>query len=163
MEAIIGHSHTDPTAARLDFDALAPRFASAMNRLDAVAGLGLEPKLRELVRIHASTINGCAYCIDMHTKDARAVGETEQRIYSLGAWRETAWFTPAERAALALTEAVTVVHENHVPAAVLEEAALHFEPEPLAQLIALLVTINAWNRIGVTTRCWEPGSYEREA
>jgi AhpD family alkylhydroperoxidase len=156
------HTHTDPTAVRLDFDALVPRFAAAMNRLDAVAGVGLDPKLRELVRAHASTINGCAYCIDMHTKDARAVGETEQRLYSLGAWRETSWFSPAERAALALTEAVTVLHEEHVPAAVMEEAALHFEPEALAQLVALLVTINAWNRIGVTTRCWEPGSYERE-
>jgi AhpD family alkylhydroperoxidase len=145
---------------RLDFDALVPRFSAAMNRLDAVAGQGLDPKLRELVRLHASTINGCAYCVDMHSKEARAAGETEQRLYSLGAWRETPWFTPAERAALALTEAVTVLHQDHVPAAVVEEAARFFEPEPLAQLISLLVTINAWNRIGVTTRCWEPGSYQ---
>jgi AhpD family alkylhydroperoxidase len=147
---------------RLDFDALAPRFSAAMSRLDAVAGVGLDPRLRELVRLHASTINGCAYCVDMHSKDARAAGETEQRLYSLGAWREAPWFTPAERAALALTEAVTVLHQDRVPAAVVEEAARHFEPEPLAQLIALLVTINAWNRIGVTTRCWEPGSYSVE-
>ena len=129
-----------------------------MNRLDAVAGVRASTlELRELVRLHASTINGCAYCVDMHSKDARAAGETEQRLYSLGAWREAPWFTPAERAALALTEAVTVLHEDHVPAAVMEEAARHFEPEALAQLVALLVTINAWNRIGVTTRCWEPG------
>ena len=100
---------------RLDFDALVPRFSAAMSRLDAVAGQGLDPKLRELVRLHASTINGCAYCVDMHSKDARAAGETEQRLYSLGAWRETPWFTPAERAALALTEAVTVMHVDHVP------------------------------------------------
>ena len=152
----------DPTARRLDFDALVPRFAAAMNRLDAAAGEGLEPKLRELVRLHASTINGCAYCVDMHSKDARAAGETEQRLYSLGAWREAPWFTPTERAALALTEAVTVIHHDHVPAEVVEEAARYFEPEALAQLIALLVAINAWNRIGVTTRCWEPGSYEVE-
>jgi AhpD family alkylhydroperoxidase len=145
---------------RLDFDQLAPRFSAAMNRLDAAAGEGLDPRLRELVRLHASTINGCAYCVDMHSKDARAAGETEQRLYSLGAWREAPWFTPAERAALALTEAVTVIHRDHVPAAVVEEASHHFEPEALAQLVALLVTINAWNRIGVTTRCWEPGSYE---
>jgi AhpD family alkylhydroperoxidase len=151
---------TDTTAPRLDFDALAPRFSAAMSRLDAVAGVGLDPLLRELVRIHASTINGCAYCIDMHTKDARAKGETEQRIYSLGAWRETAWFTPSERAALALTEAVTLLHDGHVPAEVMEEAARHFDPEALASLVALLVAINAWNRIGVTTRCWEPGSYQ---
>ncbi len=146
---------------RLDFDALAPRFSAAMSRLDAVAGMGLDPRLRELVRLHASTINGCAYCVDMHSKDARAAGETEQRLYSLGAWREVPWFTPAERAALALTEAVTVLHRDHVPAEVVEEAARHFEPEALAQLIALLVTINAWNRIGVTTRCWEPGPRSR--
>jgi AhpD family alkylhydroperoxidase len=145
---------------RLDFDQLVPRFSAAMNRLDAAAGEGLDARLRELVRLHASTINGCAYCVDMHSKDARAAGESEQRLYSLGAWRETPWFTPAERAALALTEAVTVLHRDHVPAAVVEEAARHFGPADLAQLIALLVTINAWNRIGVTTRCWEPGSYE---
>jgi AhpD family alkylhydroperoxidase len=150
----------EETEMRLDFDALVPRFSAAMNRLDAVAGMGLEPRLRELVRLHASTINGCAYCVDMHSKEARAAGETEQRLYSLGAWREAPWFTPAERSALALTEAVTVLHRDHVPAAVVEEAARHFEPEALAQLIALLVTINAWNRIGVTTRCWEPGTYE---
>jgi len=147
---------------RLDFDALIPRFSAAMSRLDAVAGQGLDPRLRELVRLHASTINGCAYCVDMHSKDARAAGETEQRLYSLGVWREVPWFTPAERAALALTEAVTVLHVDHVPSAVMDEAARHFEPEPLAQLVALLVTINAWNRIGVTTRCWEPGSYVSE-
>ncbi|MFY9916346.1 MAG: carboxymuconolactone decarboxylase family protein [Nocardioidaceae bacterium] len=155
--------HHDPTAKRLDFDALVPRFSAALTRLDTVAGEGLEPLLRELVRIHASTINGCAYCIDMHTKDARARGETEQRIYALPAWRETAWFTPAERAALALTEAVTLVHLDKVPGEVMDAAAQHFDPEQLAQLIALLVAINAWNRIGVATRCWEPGSYAAES
>lgn len=148
------------TQVRLDFDALAPRFAAAMARLDGVAGVGLEPSLRELVRIHASTLNGCAYCIDMHTKDARAGGETEQRLYALPAWRETDWFTPREQAALALTEAVTVLTDGHVPRDVFDAAAAQFEPEELAQLIALLVTINAWNRIGVTTRCWEPGTYQ---
>jgi len=151
--------HDNPTRVRLDFDALVPRFSAAMSRLDAVAGVGLDPLLRELVRVHASTINGCAYCIDMHSKDARALGETEQRLYALGAWRETAYFTDAERAALALTEAVTLVSVDKVPAAVMDEAARCFEPEPLAQLVALLVTVNAWNRIGVATRCWEPGSY----
>jgi AhpD family alkylhydroperoxidase len=155
-------AYDDPAATRLDFDALVPRFSAAMSRLDAVAGQGLDRRLRELVRLHASTINGCAYCVDMHSKDARAAGETEQRLYSLGAWREAPWFTPAERAALALTEAVTVLHEEHVPRAVFDEAARHYEPEALAQLISLLVTINAWNRIGVATRCWEPGSYESE-
>src|SRR4249919_1172764 len=114
---------------RLDVRAVSPAAWSALSRFNReAASLGPELAILELVRIRASTINGCAYCIDMHTKDARAAGETEQRIYSLGAWRETSWFSPAERAALALTEAVTVLHEDHVPAAVLEEAALHFEP-----------------------------------
>lgn len=152
----------EPTAVRLDFDALAPRFAAALGRLDALAGVGLEPGLRDLVRIHASMINGCAYCVDMHTKDALAGSQSIARVTGLGVWRETDWYSPAERAALALTEAVTVLHDDHVPAAVVKEAARHFDPEPLAQLVALIVTINAWNRIGVTTRCWEPGSYEVE-
>lgn len=156
-------NNDDPTEVRLDFDALAPRFSAAMNRLDAVAGVGLDPLLRELVRLHASTINGCAYCVDMHSKDARAKGESQHRLDSLGAWRETSWFTPAERAALALTEAVTLVHVDKVPRTVMDEAARHFDPEQLAQLVGLLVIINAWNRIGVTTRCWEPGSYEVES
>lgn len=150
----------NPTAVRLDFDDLAPRFAAAMARLDAHAGVGLDPELRELVRIHASTINGCAYCVDMHTKDARAADVSDQRITGLVVWRETDWYTPAEKSALALTEAVTLLADGHVPRSIYDEAAQHFEPEQLAQLIALLVTINAWNRIGVTTRCWEPGSYE---
>lgn len=151
---------SDPSAPRLNFDALASRFSAAMNRLDAVAGVGLEDSLRELVRAHASAINGCAYCVDMHTKDARAAGETEQRLYSLPVWREVSWFTEREQAALALTEAITVLTDGHVPIDVFERAAASFSPEELAQLIALLVTINAWNRIGVSTRCWEPGSYE---
>lgn len=150
---------TNRTAVRLDFDSLAPRFSAAMARLESKAGVGLDPELRELVRIHASTINGCAYCVDMHTKDARAAGVSEQRIAGLGVWRETDWYTPAERAALALTEAVTLLHHGHVPGGVYDETARHYQPVELAQLIALLVTINAWNRIGVTTRCWEPGSY----
>lgn len=150
----------DPTVPRLDFDALVPRFSAAMGRLDGVAGLGLEGPLRELVRLHASAINGCAYCVDMHAKDARAGGESEQRIQALPVWRETSFFTSRERAALALTEAVTVLTDGHVPAGVVDAAKEHFTDEELANLVALIVTINAWNRIGVTTRCWEPGSYE---
>src|SRR5215831_6975094 len=105
--------------ARLDFDAHAPAFARAMGHLDRTATKQLDrvefdPRLRELVRIRASQLNGCAYCIDMHTKDARAVGESEQRIYALPAWRETAFFTPRERAALAFAEAVTQVAQQPV-------------------------------------------------
>jgi AhpD family alkylhydroperoxidase len=152
-----------PTNVRLEFDELAPRFASAMARLDAVAGDGLDPSLRELVRIRASSLNGCAYCVDMHSKDARAGGESEQRIHLLPVWRETDLYSPLERAALALTDSVTLLSDGHVPQHVFDAAAQHFDPESLAQLIALLVTINAWNRIGVTTRCWEPGSYQPSA
>ena len=130
---------------RLDFDSRAAAFAKAMGHLDRTATRELDrvdfdPRLRELVRIRASQLNGCAYCIDMHTKDARAAGESEQRLYGLPAWRETPYFTARERAALAFTEAVTM----------------------LAALLSLIVTINAWNTIAVTTRAWVPGSYQTE-
>ena len=147
---------------RLDFDRLAPMgFGKAMGALDAASSAGgLEGPLCELVRIHASQINGCAYCIDMHTKDARAAGETEQRIYALPAWRETPCFTERERAALALTEAVTVLTDGHVPDEVYEVAAKHFAETELAALLSVIIAINAWNRIGVAARPWEPGSYQ---
>jgi AhpD family alkylhydroperoxidase len=151
---------------RLDFDTLAVRFSKAMSHLDNAAtkeldAVDLDPRLRELVRVRASQINGCAYCIDMHTKDARAVGETEQRLYALSAWRETPFFTSRERAALAFTESVTLLARDHVPAAAYDAVAAEFKPEEIAALVSLIVTINAWNAIGVATRCWEPGSYER--
>src|SRR5947207_10856646 len=112
---------TTESTVRLDFDAYAATFAKAMAHLDHAATKELDRvefdhRLRELVRIRASQLNGCAYCIDMHTKDARAVGETEQRIYALPAWRETPFFTGRERAALAFTEAVTLMADTHVPA-----------------------------------------------
>ncbi|EPJ38083.1 hypothetical protein STAFG_4903 [Streptomyces afghaniensis 772] len=112
----------------------------------------LEPELLELVRIRASQINGCAFCIDMHTRDARGQGETEQRIYALNAWRETPFFTERERAALALTEAVTLVHDGHVPDAVYAEAAGVFEENQIAALIWSVTVINAYNRIAIATR-----------
>lgn len=146
---------------RLDFDALAPGFAKAMGRLDTASGQGpLDAPLRDLVRTHASQINGCGYCVDMHTKDARAAGETEQRLYALPVWREVPYFTERERAALALTEAVTVPTRAGVPDDVWEGAAKVFDEAELAQLLATIVTINAWNRIGVTAHCWTPGSYQ---
>ncbi len=150
---------------RLDFDAHAPAFARAMGHLDHTATKELDrvdfdPRLRELVRVRASQLNGCAYCIDMHTKDARAIGETEQRLYGLAAWRETPYFTPRERAALAFTEAVTLVAESHVPAGAYEEVAAEFTPDEVAALLGLIVTINAWNAIAVSTRAWVPGSYQ---
>jgi len=150
---------------RLDFDAHAAAFAKAMAHLDHTATkqvdkVEFDQLLRELVRIRASQINGCAYCIDMHTKDARAAGETEQRLYALSAWRETPFFTDRERAALAFTESVTLLAHDHVPTGAYEAVADHFTEDEIAALISLIVTINAWNAIGVSTRAWAPGSYE---
>jgi AhpD family alkylhydroperoxidase len=150
---------------RLDFDAATPGFSRAMAHLDQAAikqldKVDLDHRLRELVRIRASQLNGCAYCIDMHTKDARAVGETEQRIYALPAWRETPYFTNKERAALAFTETVTLLAETHVPGQAYDDVAAEFKEEEIAALICLIVSINAWNAIGVSTRAWNPGSYQ---
>jgi AhpD family alkylhydroperoxidase len=150
---------------RIDFDAQAPGFSRAMAHLDQAATKELDKvdfdvRLRELIRIRASQLNGCAYCIDMHTKDARAAGEIEQRIYALPAWRETPFFTARERAALALTESVTLMPQTHVPTTDFAEAAEQFSPAELGALISLIVTINAWNAIGVSTRAWLPGSYQ---
>jgi AhpD family alkylhydroperoxidase len=150
---------------RLDFDAHAAGFARAMAHLDRAAtkeldAAGIDPLLRELVRVRASQLNGCAYCVDMHAKDARAAGEAEQRLYALPAWRETPFFTHKERAALALTEDVTLMARDHVPAAAYEAAAGQLTPGEIAALLSLIITINAWNAIGVTTRAWIPGSYQ---
>ncbi len=119
----------------------------------------LEPALIELVKIRASQINGCSYCIDMHSKDARAEGETEQRIYALSAWEETPFFTDRERAALALTEAITLVGQGHVPDAVYEKASKSFSEEELVNLTLAIITINGWNRIAITFRM-VPGEYQ---
>jgi AhpD family alkylhydroperoxidase len=124
---------------------------------------GLEPALLELVKMRASQINGCAYCIDMHSKDARAAGETEQRLYALSAWRETPFFTDRKRGALALTEAVTLVSETHVPQAVVNEAAAVFSPEELTRLVYAIIEINAWNRLAITVGAPDPGTYRRPA
>jgi AhpD family alkylhydroperoxidase len=119
----------------------------------------VDPALRELVRLRASQLNGCAYCVEMHAKDARARGERDERLDALAVWRETPFFTDAERAALDLTEAMTRCAETHVPDGVWQAAARLFEPAELAAIVALIVTINAWNLIGVSTRAWLPGSY----
>ncbi|WP_078889200.1 carboxymuconolactone decarboxylase family protein [Streptomyces sp. NRRL S-1813] len=138
---------------RLPWAKLAPEVYKAMIALDAAAKKGLEPALVELVKIRASQLNHCAFCIDMHITDARKAGETEQRIYLLNAWEEaTAFYSPKEQAALALTEAVTLLTEGFVPDAAYDRAAVHFGQAELAQLIALISTINAWNRFGVSTR-----------
>jgi AhpD family alkylhydroperoxidase len=156
---------TTTIPVRLDFDAHAASYSRAMSHLDNAATkeldrVGVDHRLRELVRIRASQLNGCAYCIDMHTKDARAVGETEQRIYALPAWRESPFFTARERAALEFTETVTRVAENHVPVEAYDAVAAQFGPDEVAALLSLIVTINAWNMLAVATRAWEPGSYQ---
>ena len=157
---------TADIAVRLDFDTHGATFSKAMSHLEHAAAKQLDavdfdPRLRELVRIRASQINGCAYCIDMHTKDARALGETEQRIFGLSAWRDTPYFTERERAALAFTESVTRVADDHVPTAAYDAVAAHYSPDEIAALLSLIVTINAWNALSVSTRAWVPGSYER--
>src|SRR5205814_9651093 len=140
---------TTESTVRLDFDAHAATFAKAMAHLDHAATKELDRvefdhRLRELVRIRASQLNGCAYCIDMHTKDARAIGETEQRIYALPAWRETPFFSDRERAALGFAESLTLVAADHVPSEQYDRVAEHFSPDEIGALIGLIVAINAW-------------------
>ncbi|HEY9441118.1 MAG TPA: carboxymuconolactone decarboxylase family protein [Streptomyces sp.] len=138
---------------------LAPEVYKALVRMDAAARKGLDPKLLELVKIRASQLNHCAFCLDMHTKDALAAGESVERIIQLGAWEESEHFyTEKEAAAIALTEAVTVLTDGFVPDEVYARAAKHFEEAELAQLIAAITVINAWNRFGVTARL-VPGHY----
>ena len=156
---------TEQIAVRLDFDAHAAAFARALAHLDNAAtkqldAVDFDHRLRELIRVRASQLNGCAYCIDMHTKDARAAGETEQRLYALPAWRETPFFTARERAALAFTENVTLMAQTHVPTEAYDEVAAVYGADEIAALVSLIVAINAWNTVGVSTRTWTPGSYE---
>ena len=147
--------------ARVRYITVAPGGYEAMLGLERyLHGCGLEESLIHLVKLRASQLNGCAYCIDMHSKDARAIGETEQRIYALPAWRETPFFTARERAALAFTETVTRLADTHVPDEAYQEVASAFTADEVGALISLIVTINAWNTIGVATRTWEPGSYQ---
>ena len=150
---------------RLDYEAHAPAAYKALAHLEhavmkQLEGVGFDPRLRELVRLRASQLNGCAYCVDMHSKDARAAGETEQRLYALTVWRDTPFFTERERAALAFTEAVTLMNVDHVPDEAYEAVAEHYDEDEIAALVSLIVMINAWNAIGVSTHAWVPGSYE---
>jgi len=146
--------------SRLDWFKVAPDTAKALFGLQAVVNeSGLEPALLELVKMRASQINGCAYCIDMHTKDARAAGETEQRLYLLNAWREAAHlYSERERAALAWTEAVTTIAEGHAPDEIYQEARARFADAELVKLTLAIVSINAWNRLNIAFRI-PAGSY----
>ena len=144
---------------KVDYSKILPEGMRVMNALDHYSqSCGLEPALLDLIKLRASQINGCAYCIDMHSKDARTRGETEQRLYNLSVWRETAYYTERERAALAFTEAVTLIAENRVPEEVFQQAHQQFSDEELVKLMIAIVTINAWNRFTVFGDV--PGSYQ---
>jgi AhpD family alkylhydroperoxidase len=146
--------------SRLSYEKAAPGALRAMFSLEKyVQESGLEKSLLELIKTRASQINGCAYCIDMHTKDARAHGESEQRLYALNAWRETPFYTDRERAALAWTEAVTLVHQGQVPDEVFEQARTQFSEEELVNLTTAVVAINGWNRLAISFRA-VPGTYQ---
>ena len=145
---------------RIDWLRAAPTVVQAMFGLQApLNDSGLEHPLLELVKMRASQINGCAYCLDMHTKDALAAGETAQRLFLLDAWREAPLYSARERAALAWTEALTLVTEGHVPDAVFEQAHAQFSDAELAKLTLAVIAINGWNRLAVPFRA-EVGSYQ---
>ncbi|MEV4629960.1 carboxymuconolactone decarboxylase family protein [Micromonospora sp. NPDC049523] len=157
--AIDGGARHPAHAPRLDWAKLAPEAYKAMIRLDTVARQGVEPTLLNLVKIRASQLNHCAYCLDMHSKDALAAGESAERIIQLGAWTESKHFyTAREVAAIELTEAITVLTDGFVPDEVYARAADQFDETELARLIVAITTINAWNRFGVSTRM-VPGHY----
>lgn len=138
---------------RLDYRRVGQDALRAMMGLETyVRGAGLEPALLELVKLRASYVNGCAYCVDMHAKDARMLGETEQRLYAVPVWRETPFFTPRERAALAWTETVTALSVTGVPDEAWEEVRRHFSEEEMVALTMAVVAINGWNRIAVSFR-----------
>jgi AhpD family alkylhydroperoxidase len=145
--------------ARINLMSVNPGILHAMLGLEKqVSKGGLDSKLLDLVRMRASQINGCAYCLDMHSKDARAAGETEQRLYGLNAWRETPYYSARERAALEWTEALTLVTEGHVPDEVYERGRQEFSEDELAHLSLAIVAINGWNRLNVAART-VPGDY----
>jgi AhpD family alkylhydroperoxidase len=153
------HLHRIPV--RLDFDAAVPAFSKAVTHLDNAATreldrVGIPAGLRDLLKLRASQLNGCAYCVDMHSTDAATNGEPQQRIHAVGIWRESPFFTDRERAALAFTESVTRATETHVPQEDFDAVAAHWSPDEIGALVALIVTINAWTLIGVATRTWEP-------
>jgi AhpD family alkylhydroperoxidase len=143
---------------RIEYARVAPEAMRAMLALQRyVNDSGIEHTLLELVKLRASYINGCAYCVDMHARDARKAGDTEQRLFAVPVWRETPFFTPRERAALAWTESVTQVAQSGVPDDVYDEVREHFSDAELVQLTMAIVVINGWNRIAVSFRT-PPGS-----
>jgi AhpD family alkylhydroperoxidase len=149
--------------ARFNFMKAAPEAYAAMLGLEKyLHECGLERPLLLLVKLRASQINGCAYCLDMHWKDLRASGETEQRMYSLDAWRECPYYTERERAALAWAEALTQIAKDHAPDAVYEEVRAHFNEKEICDLSLAVATINAWNRLVISSRT-VPGGYQTQS
>lgn len=145
---------------RLNYGKVAPEAMKAMLTIHRYSQeCGLEHSLLELVKIRASQLNGCAYCVDMHTKDARHLGEREQRLYCLSVWRETPFYTDRERAALALTEAVTLLPNGPISDELYQEVSRHFSELELVNLVMALIAINGWNRLSVTFQT-VPGSYQ---
>lgn len=147
--------------SRLDVDSAVPAFSKAMAHLDTTATRELDrvdfpAGLRDLVRLRASQINGCAYCVEMHSKDAATAGESTQRINAVAIWNESPFFTERERAALRFAEVVTRVADTHVPREEYDAVAAHWSPDEVGALLGLIVTINAWNGLAVATRAWEP-------
>lgn len=145
--------------ARIEFTRVNPKIGQLLLAIECyLHGSSLGPSLLHLVKIRASQINGCAYCLDMHTKDARAEGETEQRLYALCAWRETPFFDERERAALEWTEAVTHLAQGHIPDEVYRRVTEHFSRDELLDLTLAITNINTWNRLNIALRT-VPGSY----
>ncbi|HET6906363.1 MAG TPA: carboxymuconolactone decarboxylase family protein [Rhodanobacteraceae bacterium] len=146
--------------ARFEYAKAAPGAYQAMLGLEKyLHGCGLEVSLLHLVKLRASQINGCAFCLDMHSKDLRAIGESEQRLYTLEAWRECPWYSDRERAALAWTEALTLIADTHAPDDVYEEVRAQFDEKELSDLTLAIATINAWNRLSIGART-VPGTYQ---
>ncbi|MHB1169657.1 MAG: carboxymuconolactone decarboxylase family protein [Longimicrobiales bacterium] len=148
---------------RINYTEVAPEALRAMFNLERyVRQSGLEHSLLHLMKVRASQINGCAYCIDMHTKDARAEGETEQRLYALSAWHETPFYSERERAALAWTDALTLIGDGGVPDELYEEVREHFTEKEIVDLTMVVITINGWNRLAISFRApvgsYQPGS-----
>ncbi len=147
-------------SARIQYPKAAPGAYQAMLGLEKyIHPCGLEASLLELIKMRASQINGCAFCLDMHSKDARAAGESEQRLYVLDAWRETSFYSDRERAALLWTEALTLIADNHVPDDVYDEVRRHFTEQELVDLSLAVVAINGWNRLAIAFRS-EVGAYQ---
>jgi AhpD family alkylhydroperoxidase len=149
--------------ARIDYKKFGGDAYRAMAGLERyVHQCGLEPKLLELVKFRASQMNGCAYCMDMHSKDARQAGESEQRLFTISSWRETPFFTERERAALAWTEAVTRISPESVDDGLYAEVRKHFSEKEIVDLTLAVITINGWNRLAISFRS-EPGTYQPQA